>query len=155
MTRISSRSTWFLKKVFPLIWFGGLAFLLLGGSAAGAARKDPFFLVVPVFMAGVGFVVMKKLIWDLLDEVYDGGDFLLVKSGGQEDRILLSNVMNVSASTNTNPPRITLRLASPSLFGSEIVFSPVTPLTLNPFAKNKIAEDLITRVDQARSGRAR
>jgi hypothetical protein len=154
MTKISSSKTWFFKRVFPLIWFGGLAVFLLGGSASGAARKDVMFLVMPVLMAGVGFVVMKKMIWDLLDEVYDGGDFLLVKSGGQEDRILLSNVMNVSASTNTNPPRITLRLLSPSLFGTEIVFSPVTGFTLNPFAKNKVAEDLITRVDQARSRRA-
>ncbi len=104
-------------------------------------------------MAVVGFVVMKKLVWDLADEVYDGGDFLLVKNRGEEDRVLLSNIMNVSVSTNMNPPRITLRLVAPGRFGDEVSFSPASSFTLNPFARNQIAEDLIVRVDKARSAR--
>jgi hypothetical protein len=59
--------------------------------------------------------------------------------------------MNVNASTMTNPPRITLRLATPSKFGSEIAFSPARQFTLNPFAPSPVAEDLIVRVDKART----
>jgi len=82
------------------------------------------------------------------------GDFLLVKNRGEEDRVTLSNVMNVSASTNMNPPQITLRLVKPGKFGTEIAFSPTAGFALNPFAKNQVAEDLIVRVDRARSKRA-
>jgi hypothetical protein len=96
---------------------------------------------------------MKKLVWDLADEVYDCGDFLLVRKRDEEDRVPLSNVMNVNASTYVNPPRITLRLVTPGRFGNEIAFSPIAGFRLNPFAKNKIAEDLIVRVDRARSKR--
>ena len=32
---------------------------------------------MPCFMAVVGFVLFKKLLWDLVDEVHDGGDYLL------------------------------------------------------------------------------
>ena len=112
------------------------------------------FLVVPVAMALFGYVLMKKLIWDLADEVYDCGDFLLVRNRGDEERILLSNVMNVSATTLMNPPRITLRLVNPNKWGTEVSFSPATGFTLNPFARNQVNEDLIERVDRARRTRA-
>ncbi len=154
MTQISSKYLFFTKKGFPLLWFGFLGFFVVDAVANGAFEKDPMFLVVPCLMAVFGFFLMKKLVWDLADEVYDGGDFLLVKNRGEEDRVLLSNIMNVSASTNMNPPRITLRLVNPGRFGTEISFSPASPFTLNPFAKNQVAEDLIVRVDKARSTRA-
>jgi hypothetical protein len=52
-----------------------------------------------------------------------------------------------------NPSRITLRLAERGRFGDEIVFSPVRTMTFNPFAKSAVAEDLIVRVDKARTQR--
>jgi hypothetical protein len=64
-----------------------------------------------------------------------------------------SNIMNVSMSTSLNPPRLSLRLVRPRQLGPEIVFSPVRPFSLNPFARNPIAEDLMVRVDRARSKR--
>lgn len=91
---------------------------------------------------------------DLADEVYDCGDSLLIRNRSKEDTIALSNIMNVSASTYMNPPRVTLRLVTPSKFGSEVAFSPIVGFTLNPFAKNRVTENLIVRVDQARSRRA-
>ena len=96
---------------------------------------------------------MKKLVWDLADEVYDYGDSLLIKNRGIEENVLLSNIMNVSASTSMNPPRITLRLVTPGQLASEILFCPISPFSLNPFVKNAVAEDLIVRVDNARSKR--
>ena len=154
MTKISSSLTWFNKRVFPLLWFGLLVFFVAVTTLVGGGKKDPLFLVIPIVMSVIGFFVMKKFVWDLVDEVYDCGDFLLVRNRGDEATIPLSTIMNVSASTNQNPPRITLRLVEPSTFGNEIAFSPISGFTLNPFAKNRIAEDLIVRVDQARSRRA-
>jgi hypothetical protein len=153
MKKISSKATIFYKRGFPLMWFGFLAVFIITSISMGAVEKDVGFLIGPCFMVVLGYVLMKKLIWDLVDEVQDGGDFLLVKNQRRDARIQLSNIMNVSASTNMNPPRITLRLVTPGIFGNEIAFSPASSFTLNPFAKNAIAEDLIVRVDQARSRR--
>ncbi|HET8578915.1 MAG TPA: hypothetical protein VFO18_17595 [Methylomirabilota bacterium] len=158
MKKISSSSAFFYKKIFPALWFGGLAFFVVAIALSGALEKDPMVLgalVIPLVMAVFGFLIMKKLAWDLVDEVYDCGDFLLIKNRGEEDRVALSSIMNVSASTLMNPPRITLRLVYSGKFGNEIAFSPVRGWTLNPFAKNQVAEDLIVRVDQARSKRPR
>lgn len=155
MKKISSGSTAFYKKVFPLVWFGFLAFFVLTSLLAGSVQDGQWlFIIMPCFMALIGFFVMKKLIWDLVDEVQDCGDYLLVRNGDDEDKIPLSNIMNVSASTNTNPPRITLRLVKPGRFGPEVSFSPPLKFSLNPFARNAVAEDLMVRVDQARSRRA-
>jgi hypothetical protein len=152
MTRISSKSTAFHKRGLPVLWFGVVVLGVAVSFWAGALQRQPLLILPPAVLAVVGFVVMRKLVWDLVDEVFDGGDFLLVRNAGKEERVALSNIMNVSASTVTNPPRVTLRLSTPGRFGNEIVFSPIKPISLNPFARNKIAEDLIVRVDQARRG---
>jgi len=157
MTKISSGSMFMMKRVFPVLWFGFLV-LFVGGSMTSAITRGPqlgdlFFLVVPVFMSIIGYTVMKQFIWDLVDEVYDHGDYLVIRNRGDEARIDLADIMNVSVSTNMNPPRITLRLVHPTRFGTEVSFSPIRPFTLNPFAKNEVAESLIVRVDRARSKR--
>lgn len=155
MKQISSKYLFFAKKGFPLLWFGFLAFFVAEAIMNGAYEKEPMILVVPCTMAVLGFFLMKNLLWDLADEVYDCGDFLVVKNRGLEERVPLSNIMNVSASMNMNPRRITLRLVAPGKLGQEISFSPAAPFTRNLFAKNPVAEDLIVRVDKARSKRAR
>jgi hypothetical protein len=153
MKRISSGSLFFSKKVFPVLWFGILFVVLAISLVSGAYRAVPVLVIMPVFMTVFGYFMIKKLVGDLVDEVFDGGDFLLVRNGDQEDRVPLSNIMNVSASMLINPPRITLRLIKPGKFGSEIAFSPVRPMFRNPFARNKVAEDLMIRVHRTRTRR--
>jgi hypothetical protein len=157
MARISSDWTAFYKKAFPVLWFGTVGLVFVLGLTTNAVRKaGPPFLIAPGLMIIVGAVVMKKLLWDLVDEVYDGGDYLLIRNRGREHRLPLSDVMNVSGSLYTNPPRITLRIANAGgagPLGSEVTFSPKRPLSLNPFAKNPIFEDLVVRVDRARARR--
>jgi hypothetical protein len=154
MTKISSKSTFVYKRIFPLFWFGFLAVFLAISLFGEAAQRDWIFVVVPCVMAGFGFVLFRRLLWNLADEVFDCGDYLLVKYRGAEERIPLFGIMNVSASTNTNPPRITLRLVNSGKFGTEVAFTPQRPFTLNPFAKSPVAEDLISRVYQARTSHA-
>ena len=154
MNTISSKQTYFSKRVFPILWLGGVAIFLVIGLATATSHKvpvDPMLLVVPVVMLAFGFVLFRKLLWDLADEVQDGGSFLLVRKGPVEQRIPLANISNVSMSQLTNPKRLTLRLRTPCEFGDEVVFIPKAPLlSLNPFARNAVAEDLMRRVDQAR-----
>jgi hypothetical protein len=151
MVKISSKSTTFHKRVFPIIWIGFLVVFVASVLSRGEFQGGKWpLLAMPVLVTALGFFLMKKLVWDLMDEVHDGGNFLLLRKGGEEERVPLSNIMNVSASTHTNPQRVTLRLVKPGRFGSEVAFAPTARFSFNPFAKHPIVEDLIVRVDKAR-----
>ena len=153
MKKISSDRTGFYKKGFPVIFFAAPVLVMAVTAAFGNFKEDAFMFLVPSGMIVAGYLFFKKVIWVMADEVYDCGDSLLVRSQGQEAMIPLSNITNVDASMQVNPPRVTLRLAVLSIFGSEITFSPARSFSLNPFAKDDMIDDLIERVDQARSRR--
>jgi hypothetical protein len=159
MRQLSSKATGFYKRGFPLLWFGFLGVVTAVVLVSGAfAELGVVSLLVPFSMLILGYFLMKHLLWDLVDAVYDAGDFLLVKNREHELRVPLDEIMNVSASVAVNPPRITLRLKGESArgpLGAEVSFLPERRYSLNPFAKNPIAEDLIVRVDRARSRDAR
>lgn len=143
-----------MKRVFPVFWFGIIALILtLGLTAAGhSARAAPTFLfVIPVFLLALGWLIMRRLVFDLADEVYDEGDALRVRFGAQEERIALTNIINISYAGLTNPPRVTLMLRDPGRFGKEVTFSPIQRL-FGPLLRtsNPIVSDLIERVDAAR-----
>jgi hypothetical protein len=151
MRRISSRATFWYKRIFPIIWFGLLALFIAIGmftSTLNDGMQQLPFIIMPVVMILIGYVIMKKVVFDLVDEVWDDGATLIVRDKGREDRIALSNIMNVSYSPLINPPRVTLMLRQPSNFGTEITFS--APIRFAPFAKSPVIEDLIRRVDAVR-----
>ena len=151
MRRISSRTTFWYKWVFPIIWFGGLAAFVVVGLLINITGYRPErlpFVILPVVMAAFGYFLMKKLVFDLVDEVWDDGTSLIFRNRGREDRVVLSNIMNVNYSPLINPPRVTLMLRQPSNFGSEISFT--APVRFVPFAKSPVIEDLIRRIDAAR-----
>ena len=145
MNRISG-STAYFKVVFPIIWFGFLAFFILGGIRA--ETFDLMFVLAPLAMALFGAFIMKKLVWDLADEVYDCGSYLLFRTSGIEQKVLLSEVVNLSHSQFSSPKRITLHLRAPGTLGSELTFNP--PMRLNPFSKSDLVSSLIHRIDKAR-----
>ena len=150
MKKISSKYTYLYKVVFPIFWFGFLSIFIIISVLGDAAEESLMFLVVPVAMAVFGYLLMKKLVWNLMDEVIDHGDYLAVKYRGQTTTINLENIMNVSETTNQNPSRITLKLRTRGRFGDEISFIPASEFSLDPFKKSSIVEDLIQRVDRAR-----
>jgi hypothetical protein len=149
MLRISSRSTFFTKRVFPILWFGFLGLFVAMFLFKGFSGSVPIeALLGPLFMAVFGYFLMKKLVFDLADEVLDAGDALIVRFGSEQERIPLSEIINVSYSYVQNPQRVTLTLRTPSQFGKEVSFSP--PARFLPLAKSPIVADLIERVDAAR-----
>jgi hypothetical protein len=154
MKKISSKDAVHLKKIFPIFWVGALGTFTLFALLRGGARTDVTFLVIPCAMAVFGLVFVRLLAGELVDEVYDCGDYLLVRNRRVETQIPLSEIMNVTTSVAVNPPRITLRLAADHGLGFEVKFTPVRRFTLNPFAKNEIAADIMVRSYRARSGRA-
>jgi hypothetical protein len=153
MRRISSKMTYFYKRVFPIFWFGFLVVFVAVPLFASRGRVQSFFpfLIVPVIMAVFGYFVMKKLVFDLVDEVWDDGETLLIRNRGQEQRVEFRDIKNVSYSTVINPPRVTLSVRQPTAFGEQIAF--VAPVRLVPFSTSPIINDLIERVDRARQGR--
>ena len=149
MKKISSDGTFFLKRVAPIIAIA-IPGLLLAASLANR-QVDMQSVVFPIGIGIFGFVVSRLVAGDLADAVYDCGDALLYKRGGEEERIPFTNIMNVSITSQRNPARITLRLVHPGKFGDHVAFSPSLQLQFNPFtAVDALAEDLMTRVDRAR-----
>jgi hypothetical protein len=150
MRRISSGMTFFYKRIFPIIWFGFLILFmaapLIGGSTSGPPMG---FLLVPVIMIFVGYFVMKKLLFDLVDEVLDAGDALVIRNGRREEQVALSEITNVSYAQFMNPPRVTLSLRNPSMFGDQISFCAHVSL-MPSFSTNPIIDELIKRIDAAR-----
>jgi hypothetical protein len=153
MTRISGRGVWFQKKVFPAVWFGALSvFLLIAVLSVLFGERSgpwPLFLILPFVMAAAGYFIMKRTIWPLMDEVYDAGDDLVVRNRGEEARIALSEIVNIGVAPGKST-LVTLRLRHACRFGNEVTFLPESSFSFNPFARNPIVEDLITRVDRAR-----
>ena len=151
MKRISSPFTVVSKWVFPALWYGILVFFIVASLMDGSARSDPFLLIGPVFMGIISFFFMRRFAWDLADTVDDGGTHLVVRRHGVEERVPFENIMNVSYSAIANPRWITLRLVKPGVLGANISFSPKSKSSLNPFARNDVAESLIERAYRART----
>ena len=153
MTRLSSKATFFYKRVFPALFIAFLvvfiAVPLLRGADAGTYPPAPFF-IAPLIALIIFLFLMKRLVFDLVDEVVDHGDYLLVRNGGREDRIALSDIMNINYQTLSSPPRATLSLRKPSVFGSKVTFCP--PIRLVPLSSSPVIDKLIARVDAARRG---
>ncbi len=105
-------------------------------------------IVIPFIMAAFGYLIMRKFLFDLIDEVYDEGSSLVFKNGHKEVRISLTEIKNVSYSTLVSPPRVTLSLRHKTEFGDELSFSP--PMSFIPFKKNPEIVELIDRIDKAR-----
>ncbi len=153
MKKISGRSTFYYKRLLPVLLLGLPLFFLYVTLYLAPVRPPLPALLPPLLLIPFFFLIMRKLVWDLADEVWDGGDHLVVKIGDQSESVPLQNIMNVSASTLVNPPRITLRLVSAGRFGQEISFSPLRNSMFNPFARNAVADDLIERVHRAKVSR--
>jgi hypothetical protein len=141
------------SKIYPYIFFSVLAVVFVLLLMSGAYQASPILLVAMGFMAVVGFL-MTIAGRDCVDEVFDCGDHLLVRKSGVEDTVPLGNIVNVNFSKDPEnmTTRITLRLATPGKFGTEITFAPPPKMYFRSPPKNEIAEDLITRVDRARRG---
>jgi len=118
VTQISSRMTFFYKRVFPVFWFGFLTLFIIGPGViawTSGNAPPPMFFAVPIFMMVFGYFLMKRFVFNLVDEVLDAGDALLVKNGGQQERIPLADITNISYAQMMNPPHVTLSLRQPTI----------------------------------------
>ena len=132
--RISTPYT-FAYRLLPFLFCGFLWFLLVLLLINGALQKLPCFLSCRADRLVFGYYSGgRRAVGFLLDEVDDCGDYLLVKKHGEEDTVLLSDIINVNFSTARDgaKARITLTLASPGKFGTGL--SSATPTHLPKFS---------------------
>lgn len=155
MQRISSRSTAFTKRVLPFLLLAIVAAWFVVAMRVTRHSLHPAIVILPAAVAAFAFFVMKKVLFNLVDEVWDGGDFLLIRNRGEEDRVPLENIMNLSYTMFGNNRRATLRLRTPCRFGAEVAFMPAAAPWSFTFYKNKMLDDLIERIDATRRGAAR
>jgi hypothetical protein len=127
-----------------------LAIPLLAAQNSGGF-PPVLFLIMPALMMAFGYFIIKKLIFDLVDEVLDDGDALVIRNGREEERVPLSDIMNVSYSQFVSPPRVTLSLRNSSRFGNRISFC--APIRLMPFSTSPVIDELIERIDAKRRAR--
>ena len=150
MKRLTSRVAYYQKKIFPAFWFGFLGLFVCVALVTGAVNSilGIIFILAPASMAVIGYLVMKKLLFDLIDEVYDEGETLLFRDKGKEIRVTLADIKNVSYSWRMSPPRVTLSICYMTELGDELTFSPAASFI--PLRKNRDIEELIDRIDKAR-----
>jgi hypothetical protein len=77
----------------------------------------------------------------------DAGNALVVRSGGQEERIALSDIKDIKYSPLTSP-RVRLSLRRHTVFGDTVAFC--ARVSMVPFWESPVIHDLIDRVDAAR-----
>jgi len=155
---ISSKMTFFYKRIFPALWFGLLAFFVLISvptsfaisAKSGTAPIFPF-LLVPTFLAVFGYFLFRSLIFDLADEVRDEGAVLTVRKDDIAECIDLEDIINVNSTILMNPPRITLTLRRSGALGDSVSFMPPARFAIaSAFRIHPVAEDLIRRIDAKR-----
>ncbi|MDB6075910.1 MAG: hypothetical protein JWO89_3550 [Verrucomicrobiaceae bacterium] len=150
--RISSPDTFFLRRVFPVIWFGLLALGLIQVCFMKLKpHQSPTLLLVALLgMAVFSYFVMRVTLSGLVNEVYDFGDTLLVKNGGIAVQIPLRNVSHITFCSSSKPDRITLELAVPCELGKKIAFIPTPKGRLSSYGA-AITDSLKHRIGSERA----
>jgi hypothetical protein len=157
LRQISSVETFWLKRVFPVIWFGFCGFIFLINVVIGFAMAKGIIgpdgwpvLAVPIFALIFGYFYFHYAVSDLADAVFDGGDSLVFHREDKEVRIPLDEIMSVVFPVFGKPLRVELILRSDTLLGRKVAFLPKRPIKFNPFASNPIVDDLIERMNKTR-----
>ncbi len=144
---ISSVTTIYFKKIFPIFWFGFLGFFLFVAISSFLIKPEIFnimFFIVPSIMGLFGFIFFKKLLFPLRDKVFDCGDYLIIRNKGKETKITFSEIRNISYNQFFSPNIITLNLKS-----KDISFIAQVNL-LSPYKKSKAVKNLIEKVYEER-----
>jgi len=153
MRRISSRATVYYKRIFPICWFGFLGLVIIGvlvsAVRTGELPSAPL-LLIPAAMMLFGYLLDKRLVSDLVDEVLDDGDALIIRNSGRQQRVQLSDIRSLDCSLLVNPQRVTLTIDRLGPFGSRVAF--LAPVSFVPFTSSPIVRDLALRIEIARRG---
>lgn len=150
MPQLSADHMYLAKWLLPILMFCGVA---LWTIATNVPHTKMDFISRGFALCILGFFLiyfLKRDIWGLADQVLDGGDFLLVRRGKKQERLLLTDIVSVDVTHQLNVTKIMLRLRTPSVFGKKVAFYPKVSHRLG--GKNDIADDLAARTRRMRIG---
>lgn len=151
MTLISSRATRFYKRVVPCLGLGAVvisaAVLVVDGAARGVLRQLAPVLALLLLVGVFIYVMMRRYLFGLVDEVWDCGESLVVRNKGREERIAWADCAGVSCTRFVNPPNVRLMLRRESEFGNQIAFMP--PLKMLEIGQPPIVEELRRKIEAA------
>jgi hypothetical protein len=152
MRQISSKATFFVKRIYPIIFVAAvILFFAFPLMFVERARIPSLWPLLPtmVLVLLVGYWAMKKLLFDLVDAVFEDGNALVVKSDGREERVSVSDIAAAGYTSVFNPMRVTLSLRRPTSFGTEIAF--LAPAGVLPFVKSADIRALIKKIEAQRA----
>ena len=150
MPHLSAGRMYLAKWLLPILAFVGVSVWTTTRKMPHTAMDIASHAFALCALASIMVYVFRRDIWILADEVLDGGDFLFVRRGDKQDRILLANVLGVDVTHQLNSIRIVLRLRTPGVFGDKLAFLP--KVTHRWGGRNNIADDLAARVARFRIG---
>lgn len=142
MRTLSSEWTFFYKFVFPVLWIGVLAYIMLpmfatpGSFHLTANFRFVILLTIAVFACGLWFSISIRL-----KKVALRDGLLLISDFRKQVEIPLRDIERVSGSILMNPELVWLRLKSPTEFGSKIVFMAKFRL-LSGLTRHPVVEEL-------------
>lgn len=155
MVRISSKETFFMKRVFPAIFFGIIALIIaLSVRAMIIKGTVPYkeLILMPILTVFFWYLI-KIICLDVVDEVWDDGDQLRVKVKKKFINIQFENVDNISTVPYSSPRKVRLSLKAPVDIGNEITFIPKSNKGLWGFRReNEIVRMLRKRVGRKGAG---
>ncbi len=124
--RISSLGTFWLKHVVPWVGFGALGLWTAWSwsAMAQAGQWSGWAVAVPVLLGLFGFVLHHEFLSNLVDEVWDMGDALRVRSRGREHLLPLSEVERLDYRPMQGLHWIVVHLHTSHPLGKKWVFIP-------------------------------
>jgi hypothetical protein len=151
MELISNRwMTLLYKRGIPLL-LGGLAlFFVVFGISSGLYRLNNLISLVIVILV---MIFLTYFLWrDTAEEVYDCGDFLLVKRGRLKEKIAFKDIAEVTSVKKRGNIIVILDLAYPGKTGTRITFLSNEKVSFfNPVKKSIIEKSIAQRVNAAKS----
>jgi hypothetical protein len=149
LIRLSSRQTFWLKRLFPILWAAILVVVVYQVATHWRVAGVSLLWLLPPLLASVlALVVIRQRVADLADEVWDEGESLSVRMGDAEASIPLSVIVSVQYAAFANPQRVTLQLREACEFGREIVFMP--RMQWLPWRRHPLIVGLMQRVAAVR-----
>jgi len=148
---LSSRMTYFYKRIFPVVWIMAFAFLtvfLWIGGCRGTAELKWVALI-----SLIGGSIFLRWFAVRLKTVTLQGDHLVVSDYRSEEPVSLLEIEEVKETRLWNPQLIKLRLVRPGRWGNEIVF--IAPLGFRfVFSDHPLVKELQDMIRKKQRGLA-
>src|SRR5689334_14845838 len=110
MMRLSAERMYLAKWLGPIVIFGSIAAWTLIDERTKEKPEFATQIVALCFLAVILAVILKKRMWILADEVLDGGEYLLIRFGKRQERVNISDIVNVEATNQLGATTVKLHL---------------------------------------------